>query len=76
MSVDPKGLSPGLAPGAQQQPTVINLKCQDDRCGSIEATEIQLAEKVRGAPSPSQRVYRCVKCGLTRSLNVGGSVTF
>jgi hypothetical protein len=76
MSIDPTGTSPGLIPGAQAEPKTLNMKCVDERCGSMEATEIQLGEKVRGAPAPSQRVYRCVKCGRTRSLTVGGNVDF
>lgn len=75
MSIDPKGTTPGLAPGAQAQPKVLNMKCQDSKCDSIEATEIQLGEQGRGSPAPSQRVYRCVKCGRTHSLMVGGYVS-
>jgi hypothetical protein len=76
MSIDPTGTTPGLAPGAQAQPKVLNMKCQDPNCTSIEATEIQLGEVSRGAPMPSQRVYRCVKCGRTHSITVGGFANF
>ncbi len=76
MSIDPTSTTPGLAPGVQAQPKVLNLKCQDPNCTSIEATEIPLAEKTRGAPMPSQRVYRCVKCGRTHSISVGGYANF
>lgn len=76
MSIDPKGTEPGLAPGAQAQPKKLNMKCTDEKCDSLEVTEIQISEQARGAPAPSQRVYRCVKCGRTRSLMVGGHVSF
>jgi len=72
MSIDPKGTAPGLAPGLQVDPKVLNMKCQDPQCDSIHATEIQVSERERNAPAPSQRIYRCVKCGRTTSLAVGG----
>jgi DNA-directed RNA polymerase subunit M/transcription elongation factor TFIIS len=72
MSIDPKGTTPGLIPGAQVEPKVLNMKCQDPKCNSIEVTEIQISEQTRGTPAPSQRVYRCVKCGRTSSITVGG----
>lgn len=66
--IDPKGTSPGLAPGAQATPKVLNMKCSDPKCDSIEAIEI----KIEVPEHHGQRVYRCNKCGHTRSLNVGG----
>lgn len=76
MSIDPKGVAPGLVPGAQAQPKLLNMKCAEETCDSIQATEIQLGEQARGAPVPSHRIYRCVKCGRTRSLSVGGYAHF
>jgi hypothetical protein len=68
--IDPKGTTPGLAPGAQEAPSIVNMKCADSKCASIEATEI----KVEVAEHVGQRVYRCTKCGRTRSLNIGGHI--
>jgi DNA-directed RNA polymerase subunit M/transcription elongation factor TFIIS len=76
MSIDSTGTTPGLAPGVQVQPKTINMKCRDPNCTSIEATEIQLVEPSRSAPMPSQRVYRCVKCGRPHSVSVGGYASF
>jgi len=68
MSFDPKGTAPGLAPGARVEPSKLNMKCQDTNCDSMEATEIKIE-----SPEPAgQRVYRCVKCGRTHSIKVGG----
>lgn len=75
MSINQKGVAPGLVPGAQAKPATVNMRCEDAKCDSIEATEIQIFEQARGAPSPSQRVYRCTKCGRTRSVNVGGHIS-
>lgn len=70
MSVDPKGTAPGLAPGAQAAPKILNMRCPNTtiNCDSIEATEIKIES------GDGHRLYRCVKCGYTRSLNVGGYV--
>jgi len=65
MPVDPKGTSPGLKPGTKPDEKTINMKCRNPKCKSITSTEIKL-------PNKNQRVYRCVKCGHTWVINVGG----
>lgn len=72
---DFKGTAPGLVPGAQVKPKTLNMRCANPDCDSIEVSEIQLAEKAPGAPAPSHRLYRCVKCGHPRSINVGGHIS-
>lgn len=49
----------------------ISLKCKNNQkvCDSMQATEI----KVDGAPHVGQRVYRCLECGYTWSVAVGGA---
>lgn len=69
MSFDPAGTTPGLAPNAQAEPKKYNMRCVDP-CDSTEVTEI----KMDVAEGVGQRVYRCVKCGRTRSLAVGGAI--
>lgn len=71
MSIDPKGTTPGLATKAEAAEKVLNMRCRDAKCDSMQATEIKIA-----GPDTGQRVYRCAKCGMTRSLNVGGAAGF
>lgn len=67
--VDLAGVTPGLAQRAAPKEQVINLKCRRDNCDSMRAVEIDLKE----VPSQvGQRVYRCIKCGHTLVLRVGG----
>ena len=77
MNMDPKGTTPGLAPGAAPKAKVINLKCKglNGNCSSLEATEI-VVEETQAGVAPSQRVYACTKCGHTSSMSVGGPVHF
>ena len=77
MSIDHEGTRPGLLPGAQVKPKTLSMKCRNPKCDSIEASEIQLTNlPVSEYGVPSQRVYRCVKCGDTRGLGVGGHFTY
>jgi DNA-directed RNA polymerase subunit M/transcription elongation factor TFIIS len=65
---DAEGTQPGLI-GAAPVEKVINLKCRSPRsCDSMEATEV----KIGGAEHHGQRLYRCVKCGHTWGVSVGG----
>lgn len=70
MSIDPKGVAPGLAPQAPADQT-INLKCRNPHCDSMSAVKVNL-----GAPdgpiAPSNRLYRCVKCNHQWGLSAGG----
>jgi transposase-like protein len=67
MPIDPTGTSPGLAKTAPPEP-VLNLKCRDMNCNSMQATEI----KVGGPEHTGQRMYRCIKCGYVWGVNLGG----
>lgn len=46
---------------------VVSLKCRNPKCDSISAVEVPI-------PRPGKRVYRCVKCNHTWSVQVGGKV--
>jgi transposase-like protein len=71
-NVDPKGTTPGLAPGVTAPPKIVSVKCMNPHktCDSIESTEI----KTPAASHVGHRLYRCVKCGWVRSLTVGGPI--
>ncbi len=70
MPIDPRGTTPGLAPKAKAKETTLNMKCKNTSCSSITATEI----KIEGGQG--LRVYRCIECGQTMPVNVGGVVSF
>lgn len=62
------GMAPGLTPAADE-PKTLNMKCRSPRaCDSMEVMEVRL-ETPR---HHGQRLYRCVKCGHTISLHLGG----
>ena len=62
MPIDPTGTSPQPVQDEEKVPTV-NMKCKN--CPSITAEEVKI-------PGHSARVYRCVQCKHTSSVNVGG----
>lgn len=69
---DPSATTPGLANPEKKDPDTVNMRCRNaQNCDGIEATEI----KIGGAEHAGQRVYRCVKCGHTWSLMVGGHLS-
>lgn len=68
--IDPSGTTPGLASKAKPEETLHNMKCRRDGCPSITATEI----KIEGGQG--LRVYRCIECGQTMPVNVGGGAGF
>jgi len=68
--IDLKGTTTGLTPEAKKADT-LNLRCPNTSCDSMEATEIRMETPEH----LGQRVYRCVKCGHTRSLIVGGHIS-
>ncbi len=70
MPIDPRGTTPGLASKAKPTETLHNMKCKNTACSSITATEI----KIEGGQG--LRVYRCIECGHTMPVNVGGGVNF
>lgn len=68
--IDLEGTAPGVR--AAEAPLVkVNFPCVSP-CKSTEYVQVV------GAPdqnvSPSHRVYRCLKCGRTKSISVGGGV--
>ena len=67
--VNPAGVTPGLSEKAAPKQEVVNLKCRNPKCDSMEAVEIELKDS---PPQIGQRVYRCVKCGHIWALRVGG----
>lgn len=76
MAFDPEGTSPGLVQGTPS-PKVINFKCREEGCTSLQAVEI----KSGGQENPSagiahNRTYQCVRCRHTFTLAVGGAVNF
>jgi len=74
MSFDKTGVSPGLVPEAKPGPKMIHMKCRNDSCTSIQATEITSGAAPEGSGASHQRLYQCVKCNHTWHLSVGGSV--
>lgn len=64
---DAGGVNPGLIPTAPKKMTS-NLKCRSGNCDSLEAEEI----KLEAPQHHGQRLYRCVKCGHTWGLALGG----
>lgn len=66
---DAGGVSPGLTAAPPPKKT-IHLKCRSGKCESLEAEEIKLE-----VPSHhGQRLYRCVKCGHSWGLALGGNL--
>ena len=72
MSIDPKGTKPGLAPQAPKQ-KIVNLKCRNQDCASIEAIEIPVDTQGGPGVAPSRRMYQCTECHQTWGLPVGGA---
>lgn len=78
MPIDPAGTTPGLPPGAADLPKSF-MRCKQSRtdsegrvvwsCDSIEAYEMQVPGNA------GFRMYRCVKCGHTHNVQMGGSFT-
>lgn len=68
LQVDPAGVTPGLAKKDEPKEEIIYLKCRDPECDSMKAVDITR----EGPPQIGNRSYRCVKCGHTWSLAVGG----
>jgi hypothetical protein len=74
MSFDPKGTTPGLMTESKPQPTIHHMRCRNENCTSIQATEIVMGSTPEGAGASHNRLYQCVKCRHTWTLGVGGSV--
>ena len=66
MPIDHAGTKPGLTP-QEEAPNHINLRCKNVGCDSITAIELP-------SPGPGLRMYQCVKCKMTRGVNVGGAI--
>jgi hypothetical protein len=69
---DTGGTQPGLTATAPVQKT-LTLKCRSPRgCNGVEATEVGL-----GTPEHyGQRLYRCLKCGHSWGVALGGHFEF
>lgn len=71
MAVDHTGTAPGLVGEADPRPRkapTCAMRCKNAGCDSMEAMEMRVA----GMPAHS-RIYQCVKCKRTFSLQVGGA---
>jgi len=73
---DAQGVNPGLANQKAPQPEIIHLKCPNQRCKSVRATELnkQVTNEVQGAPH--NRMYQCVECMHIWGVPTGGYVAF
>lgn len=69
MSIDPKGVTPGLAQ-TTTAPETVNLKCK--KCPSITATIVATGDDA--SSMNHNRWYKCAECGYSWALNVGGFV--
>jgi hypothetical protein len=70
MPTDHAGTAPGLSNQEPKQPEPVNIKCKNPGCDSILAIPFTMPDR------PGIRMYRCVQCGATKGINVGGSVEF
>lgn len=76
MSVDEKGVQPGLQ-SQTPRPKTVNMKCRIEGCSGVEATEITpSAGDPANASAAHNRTYQCTKCRATYTLPVGGYVGF
>lgn len=66
--VDHAGTTPGLVGTVPEAPPVVNVRCKNPNCDSIEAVQVHL-------PNQHQRMFKCVKCHLSWGTNVGGFVS-
>lgn len=77
MSIDPKGMQPGITPETPPQ-KVVDVKCRVQGCDSTRAIEISLSQTSSGKDggAPSNRMYQCTKCHSTWGLPVGGAFLY
>jgi DNA-directed RNA polymerase subunit M/transcription elongation factor TFIIS len=66
-NIDPSGTTPGLSPNAKPEEKILNMKCRNKNCNSIQAKQINVPAGTHG-----RRIYRCVKCNHTWGVPVGG----
>ncbi len=69
MTVDPKGIAPGLVE-KPARPTVA-MKCRIETCDSTEAYNLTIEPQGEHG-APSQRHYKCVQCGYETGVMTGG----
>jgi hypothetical protein len=70
--IDAEGTQPGLAPTTPKE-KILNLKCRNPRsCDGMEATETSLNTPAHHG----HRLYRCVKCGHSWGVSLGGHFEF
>jgi DNA-directed RNA polymerase subunit M/transcription elongation factor TFIIS len=74
MSVDPKGLQPGLSQPEPAKPKTIAMRCKMEGCDSREVVEVLPSKTPTGASH--QRIYQCVECHNSWSVEVGGFFPF
>lgn len=72
MTFDPKGTTPGLASKGAAQDKTVNMKCRSTKgCESVEAVEIN----TESLGQHGNRLYRCVQCGHTWGISLGGHLS-
>jgi hypothetical protein len=67
MPIDPAGTAPGLVKAPPEEP-ILSLKCRSGKCESMQAVEV----KIGGPEHAGIRLYRCIECGYTWGVNLGG----
>jgi hypothetical protein len=68
--VDKSGTKPGLGVSTVEE-NIVFLRCKDKQCGGSSAIEISPKDFPKGV-----RMYQCVKCKKSTTVNVGGPVDF
>lgn len=66
--IDHAGVTPGLVGAVAEKPPILNMRCKNAACDSIEVIQVNLAHL------PHHRVYQCVKCHRSWGANIGGAV--
>ena len=69
MPIDPAGTVPGLAVDPVDKPVLVNMRCKNHNCDSIQVTELKYPGSGAG-----RRMYRCVKCHTSWGIHLGGPV--
>ncbi len=67
MPIDPAGTKPGVQ-AQPPQPKVVNWRCKNQKCDSMQATEIPMPGNT------GRHIYRCIKCNTTWGVQTGGGI--
>lgn len=70
VSIDPAGVTPGVAAQPLPPKKTVALKCRISGCEG--STAIEVIGGSQGGESASHRVYQCTECQGTWGLPVGG----